>query len=90
VEAARGGIAAVAEGTPEGAGSHAVTALRERVWSAALPGTGGDEPDAPAVPSGAALAAYALGFARAGERATVLRAGGWTRVTLPAGHVLSR
>lgn len=89
LEAARSGIAAVAEGTPEGAGGHAVTALRERIWSAPLPGTG-EGTDLPAVPAGTALAAYGLGFARQGERATVLRVGGWTRLTLPAGHVLTR
>lgn len=90
VEGAREGIRAIAEGTPEGAGSHAVSALRERVWSAALPGTGESEPGLPAVPAGAALAAYALGFAREGERAAVLRTGGWTRVSLAAGHILTR
>lgn len=84
VTAAREGIAEVAQGAPEGSGGHAVAALRERVWSRPL----GEEP--PAVPAGAGLAAYGLGFARPGERATLLQAGPWTRVTLEAGHVLTR
>lgn len=89
LQAAREGIAAVAEGSPEEAGAHAVTALRDRVWSAPLPGTARGE-EVPGVPAGAGLAAYALGFAREGEQATVRRAGAWVRVTLRAGHVLSR
>lgn len=89
LRAAREGVAAVAEGTPPGAGAHAVTALRERIWSAPLPGTG-EGSGLPPVSAGAALAAYGLGFAREGERATVFQVGGWTRLTLPVGHVLTR
>ncbi|MGC5583201.1 hypothetical protein ACPYOC_02525 [Ornithinimicrobium sp. W1665] len=80
--AARAGVAEVARGTPEGAGSAAVAALRARVWSREL--TSG-------VPAGAGLAVLSLGFARdRDDEATVHRSGPWTRVSVPAGHVLCR
>lgn len=81
--AARDGIARVAEGTPDGAGAAAVSTLRSRVWSEQLPGT-------PGLAAGGAFAAYALGFLPAGGLATVHRAGPWSRLTTPAGHVLMR
>lgn len=85
--AARAGVTAVAEATPEGAGAHAVAELRHRVWQLPVPSlTGAAGP----VPSGMAFAAEGLGFGRAGASATVWRSGPWTRLTLPAGHVLSR
>ena len=49
------GIAQIAEGAPEGSGAHAVAALRQRVWAR-------DTQTTPPIPSGAAFAAYALGF----------------------------
>ena len=49
------GIAEIAEGAPEGSGAHAVAALRQRVWAR-------DTQTTPPIPSGAAFAAYALGF----------------------------
>ena len=83
LEAARAGVAEVAEGTPGSAGAPAVAALRARVWGRRL------DHD---VPAGAGLAALALGFAREGDEhvATVHRSGPWTRVSLPAGHILCR
>lgn len=83
LRAARSGIAEVAEGTPASAGAPAVAALRARVWGQPL------EHD---VPAGAGLAAFALGFAREGDQrvARVHRSGPWTRVSLPAGHVVCR
>ncbi|ANS78537.1 hypothetical protein SGUI_1141 [Serinicoccus hydrothermalis] len=90
-EAARAGIAEVAEGAPEGSGAAAVGALRARVWGRDLPG------HRPAVPAGAALAAHALGFLGpqgagipAGRPATVHRSGPWLRVSTAAGHVVLR
>lgn len=80
---AQDGIRDIAEGTPDRAGSHAVTVLRERVWSAPLP----TRPD---VPAGVGLAAYGLGFGRPREIATVWRCGPWTRVSTARGHILSR
>ncbi len=88
LDAARQGIAAVAEGTPTGpdgrpaAGVHALSALRRAVWGEPL-GVG-------SVTAGAGLAALGMGFAREGEEAAVHSAGPWTRVTLSRGHVLQR
>ena len=53
--AAREGIAAVAAGTPPGAGAAAVTRLRAGVWGRPLAGHAG-------VPIGVAFAADAFGF----------------------------
>ncbi|WP_404381709.1 hypothetical protein LL946_14160 [Knoellia locipacati] len=99
------GIAEVADGTPEGAGSHAVTALRERVWGRVVsaregvgavvesetPGTGNStgEPG-PEYPAALAFAAYALGFLTPGTESTLATNGRWTRLTTPAGHALTR
>lgn len=79
--AAESGIAQVAQGTPPGAGAHAVAALRQRVWGAAGPA---------GLPAGAAFAAYALGFLAPRQTGLVHRSGPWARLTLPAGHVLTR
>lgn len=83
LEAARTGIAEVAQGTPQAAGAPAVAALRARVWG---------RPLEHGVPAGAGLGAFVLGFAREGspQAATVHRSGPWTRVSLPAGHLLCR
>lgn len=86
---ARAGIGEVAQGTPSGAGAHAVAALRERVWSAPL--TSVDlAAETVQVPAGVAFAAYSLGFLRPGETGRVFRAAPWTRVSFAAGHVLTR
>lgn len=87
-QAAREGIAEVAQGAPEGSGAAAVAALRHRVWSRPVDEDG----TAGSVPSGTALAIHALGFATgaAGGTATVHRAGPWLRLSLPAGYVLAR
>lgn len=54
---AEAGIAEVGAGTPDGAGSHAVKALRARVWSRPVEAVGGT-----AIPSGLAFAAEGLRF----------------------------
>lgn len=82
--AARDGIEAVAQGTPDGAGSAAVATLRQRIWGQKL----SDDTGAP--PAGVAFAAYALGFAVPEERSTVLSSGPWTRLRLHNGDVLAR
>ncbi|WP_291794537.1 hypothetical protein [Brevibacterium sp.] len=80
-EAAEAGIAEVAEGTPSGAGSHAVEALRRQVWSrtAAEVAPAEDAHAAGArvpVSAGAAFGAHVLGFlGRAGSH----EAGGHAR-----------
>lgn len=80
------GIAEVADGTPDGAGAHAVTALRAQVWGRVVSTDDG----AAAVPAAVAFAAYALGFLAPGTEATVATSGRWTRLTTPAGHALTR
>lgn len=87
--AADAGIAEIAEGAPEGSGAAAVGMLRAQVWAREVAGPDGSATGAPA---GAGLAAKVLGFARPGDgqAARIFRSGAWTRVTLPAGHVLTR
>ncbi|MDO5738937.1 MAG: hypothetical protein Q4P07_02185 [Ornithinimicrobium sp.] len=81
--AAEAGIEEIAKGAPEGSGANAVARLRNLVWSRAVAG---------GATAGAGLAAKVLGFARPGDglTATVSASGSWTRVTLPAGYILSR
>jgi len=74
------GIAEIAHAAPEGSGAAVVAALRQRVWAR-------DTRTTPPIPSGAALAAYALGFLTQ-ERARVLAHGRWTRLSTATGHVL--
>ena len=78
--AATQGIAEIAQGTPEGSGAAVVAALRQRVWAR-------DAQTTPPIPSGAAFAAYALGFLTQ-ERARVFAHGRWTRLSTATGHVL--
>jgi hypothetical protein len=81
------GIAEIAQGAPEGSGAHAVAAMRQRVWAR-------DSQTTPPIPSGAAFAAYALGFLAPGvqapESAQVFAHGHWTRLSTATGHVLIR
>lgn len=74
------GIAEIAHGVPEGSGAAVVADLRHRVWAR-------DSPTTPAIPSGAAFAAYALGFLTE-ESARVFAHGRWTRLSTATGHVL--
>ena len=80
---ARQGISQIAEGTPDGAGSHAVATLRRRVW-----GTMSDT--MPPIAAGLAFGAHVLGFTASGEPASIAAQGRWTRLTTPRGHVLVR
>jgi hypothetical protein len=80
---AAAGVAEVAQGSPAEAGGHAVEQLRRRVW-------GRLSDTAPAIPSGLAFAAHALGFTAAGAEAKVAVSGRWTRISTPLGHVLTR
>jgi hypothetical protein len=80
---ARQGIEEIAEGSPEGAGSHAVDALRRRVWARM-------SDSAPPVAGGLAFGAHVLGFLAPGERAAVAAQGRWTRLSTSRGHVLVR
>ena len=74
------GMAEIARGAPKGSGAHVVAALRQQVWAR-------DARTTPPIPSGAAFAAYALGFLTQ-ERARVLAHGRWTRLSTATGHVL--
>jgi len=76
------GIAEITQGSPEGSGGQVVAALRQRVW-------GRDSLTTPPVPSGAAFAAYALGFLTQ-QSARVFAHGRWTRLSTATGHVLVR
>lgn len=90
--ASASGIAEIAEGTPEGAGAHAVTALRRSVWSRSLP-VGADT--VVSIPAGAAFAMDRMGFLHRSavnpDEAPVrlFSSGKWLRLSSPVGHVLS-
>jgi len=78
--AARAGIRDVAGAVPDGAGEQIVRKVRSEVWGKPIPG-------AEHIPSGAAFAAFALGFL--GEDAVrVYETGPWTRLSTQRGHVL--
>jgi hypothetical protein len=83
VDVARAGIAEVARGVSAGSGAAAVTDLRHRVWSRLAE-------TVPPVPTGAAFAAYTLGFLEPTGRCDVVAHGRWTRLSSPRGHVLVR
>ena len=74
------GISEIARGAPKGSGPHVVGALRQQVWAR-------DARTTPPIPSGAAFAAYTLGFLTQ-ERARVFAHGRWTRLSTATGHVL--
>jgi len=76
------GIAEITEGIPPGSGAQVVAAMRQRVWDR-------ETPTIPPVPSGAAFAAYALGFLTQ-ETARVSAHGRWTRLSTATGHILVR
>ncbi len=76
------GITEITEGSPEGSGGQVVAALRQRVW-------GRPSQTIPPIPSGAAFAAYALGFLTQ-QSARVYAHGHWTRLSTATGHVLVR
>ncbi|NUO91269.1 MAG: hypothetical protein HOQ18_10665 [Dermatophilaceae bacterium] len=80
---ARHGISQVAEGTPDGAGAHAVDALRRRTWAAM-------SETVPPIAAGLAFGAHVLGFTSAGEQASISTHGRWTRLSTGRGHVLVR
>lgn len=85
LEAARAGVAEVAQGAPEGSGAAAVADLRSRVW-------GRMTRTVPPVPAGTAFGLHALGFLRPdpAARASVHTTGPWTRVATEGGFVLAR
>jgi hypothetical protein len=76
------GIAEITEGIPPGSGAQVVAVMRQRVWDR-------ETLTIPPVPSGAAFAAYALGFL-AQELVRVSAHGRWTRLSTATGHILVR
>jgi hypothetical protein len=76
------GISEITRGAPQGSGAQAVAALRQFVWAR-------DSQTTPPIPSGAAFAAYALGFLTQ-QSARVFAHGRWTRLSTATGHVLVR
>jgi hypothetical protein len=80
--AARAGIEEVAEAIPAGTGEQLVQRVRSEVWGRGVEGL-------EYVPTGAAFAAYSLGFL--GEDLVMLfETGPWTRLSSRRGHVLVR
>lgn len=93
---ARAGIEEISDGAPEGAGSHAVKALRSRVWSRPMSANSGTE-----LPGGLAFAADALRFipeapdnrqdaSAEDEEYELMESSGWLRLVTPGGHLLTR
>lgn len=76
------GMAAVAAALPADPGEAVVRQVRQSVWNEPIPGL-------EALPSGAALAAVALGFAPdPTEEGAVFELGPWSRLSLRRGQVL--
>ncbi len=78
--AARAGIRDVASAVPDGAGEQIVRKVRFEVWGTPIPG-------AEHIPSGAAFAAFALGFLGE-DPVRVYETGPWTRLSTQRGHIL--
>jgi hypothetical protein len=79
-EAARAGIRDVAAAVPDGVGEQIVRRVRSDVWGRPVVG-------AEHIPSGAAFAAFALGFL-GDDQVRVYETGPWTRLSTLRGHVL--
>jgi hypothetical protein len=83
VEAARAGIDEVAAAIPAGTGEQLVQRVRSEVWGASVRGYD-------FLPTGAAFAAFSLGFLSPDEPVHLLGTGPWTRLSTSRGHVLVR
>lgn len=79
-ESARAGIRDVAAAVPDGVGEQIVRRVRNEVWGRPIVG-------AEHIPSGAAFAAFALGFL-GDDPVRVYETGPWTRLSTQRGHVL--
>lgn len=82
-DAAAAGMGEVAALVPDQPGAAIVSGARAAVWGRDVEGVDG-------LPSGAAFAAEALGFLRAGESVAMFTSGTWVRLSSPRGHVLCR
>ncbi|MGX5694710.1 hypothetical protein ACWKWP_00785 [Agromyces soli] len=81
-QAAKAGIDEVAEAIPTGTGEQLVQRVRSEVWGRGVDGL-------EYVPSGAAFAAFSLGFL-GDDPVTLFETGPWTRLSTRRGHVLVR
>jgi hypothetical protein len=79
-ESARAGIRDVAAAVPDGVGEQIVRRVRGEVWGRPIVG-------AEHIPSGAAFAAFALGFL-GDDPVRTYESGPWTRLSTQRGHVL--
>jgi hypothetical protein len=79
-ESARAGIRDVAAAVPDGVGEQIVRRVRGEVWGRPIAG-------AEHIPSGAAFAAFALGFL-GDDPVRLYESGPWTRLSTLRGHVL--
>ncbi|WP_353810115.1 hypothetical protein [Agromyces sp. SYSU T00194] len=82
-DAARIGIAEVADVVPENSGEQIVEKVRSQVWGRPMEGL-------EFVPAGAAFAALSLGFLGGDEDVAIFETGPWTRLSTRRGHVLVR
>lgn len=96
IRVADAGIAEIAQATGNELGQLLAERVRTDVWTRIVPDDAvaseiadRDAPDR-LPPAGAAFAAHALGFLRAGETATLTTAPGWWRLGFAAGQVLVR
>lgn len=80
--AARSGIDEVAEAIPAGTGEQLVQRVRSEVWGRGVDGV-------EYIPTGAAFAAYSLGFL-GDDEVKLFETGPWTRLSTRRGHVLVR
>ncbi|AWB95715.1 hypothetical protein DCE93_08595 [Agromyces badenianii] len=80
--AARAGIDEVAEAIPAGTGEQLVQRVRSEVWGRGVDGV-------EYVPTGAAFAAFSLGFL-GDDEVKLFETGPWTRLSSRRGHVLVR
>ncbi|MFB9309545.1 hypothetical protein BJY17_000994 [Agromyces hippuratus] len=80
--AARAGIEEVAEAIPAGTGEQLVQRVRSEVWGRGVEGV-------EYLPTGAAFAAYSLGFL-GDDEVKLFETGPWTRLSSRRGHVLVR
>ncbi|WP_022891899.1 hypothetical protein [Agromyces subbeticus] len=80
--AARAGIDEVAEAIPAGTGEQLVQRVRSEVWGRGVEGV-------EYIPTGAAFAAYSLGFL-GDDEVKLFETGPWTRLSTRRGHVLVR
>jgi len=81
--AARAGIDEVASVIPVGTGEQIVERVRSEVWGRAIEGL-------ETVPTGAAFAAFSLGFLAVDEPVRIYEVGPWVRLSTSRGHVLVR